>query len=267
MEEEEALGVGAVSGDDGAAAGGQLVDDGAVEVGIEGHGQCAGDRRGSHHQHMGRYAALAPELGTLLDAEAVLFVDDHIAQLCELDVGLYKGVGADEYVDAAFGKALLDFLLLAGLERADEQFDVDIESSQHLLEVGKMLGGENLGRSHEACLAAVVECDEDGEERHEGLAASDVALEQTVHLAAAAHVGAYLFDDPFLCAGEGEGEVVAVEVVEVVAYHAEDPSDGVELTCESAVLVFELVEEELLIFFAEDGLLPCLHGVGVVHVA
>ena len=65
---------------------------------------------------MGRYAAFAPELGALLDAEAVLLVDDHITQLGELHVGFDKGVGADEDVDAAVGEALLDFLLLACLE-------------------------------------------------------------------------------------------------------------------------------------------------------
>ena len=130
-----------------------------------------------------------------------------------------------------------------------------------------MLGGEYFGRGHEACLAAVVECDEDGEECHEGLAASHIALEQAVHLPAAAHVGAYLFYHPFLRAGEGEGEVVVVEIVEVVAHHAEDAADGVEVASEAAVLVFKLVVEELLEFFAEDSLLPDVQGVGVVHIA
>ena len=38
----------------------QFVDDTHVQVAVERHGQCTGDRRGCHHQYMGRVGALAP---------------------------------------------------------------------------------------------------------------------------------------------------------------------------------------------------------------
>ena len=85
-----------------------------------------------------------------------------------------------------------------------------------------MLFGQNLGGSHDDGLIAVVDGDERTEQGHERLARADVALEQAVHLPARAHVGPNLFNDPLLCAGQFEGQVVVVECVEELAYPAED---------------------------------------------
>ena len=90
----------------GLATGGQLVDDGAVEVAVEGHSEGARDGGGCHHEDVGRDEGLLPEFGALLDTEAVLLVDDDEAEVAEGDVILDEGVGADEDMDLAVGELL-----------------------------------------------------------------------------------------------------------------------------------------------------------------
>ena len=55
----------------------------------------------------------------VLDAEALLLVDDDQAEVLEPDVGVEQPVGADDDVDAAVAEALDDLArLLVGLEPA-----------------------------------------------------------------------------------------------------------------------------------------------------
>ena len=56
------------------------------------------------------------------------------------------------------------------------------------------LFGEQLGRRHDRRLIAVLHREQRGEQRDDGLSAADVALEQTLHAAVAAHVGEDLAD-------------------------------------------------------------------------
>ena len=135
----------------------------------------------------------------------MLLVDDHVSKSLELHVGFDEGVSADEDVNLAIGEALLYLLLLTGAERAYQQFYSYVLVSKIFLEIGKMLSGQYFGWSHEACLAVVVEGYEDGEQCHEGLSTAHIALQQTIHLPTAAHIGAYFFDDSFLRSSEREG--------------------------------------------------------------
>ena len=67
------------------APGRQLVDDGHVQIGEETHGERAWDGRGGHHQLVD-VSSFVFEGKALGDAEAVLFVHNHQAQILELDV-------------------------------------------------------------------------------------------------------------------------------------------------------------------------------------
>ena len=60
VEEQGAFGIGAVAGDDRLAAGGKFVDDGAFQVGIEGHGQSPGDGGCGHDEYVWWNGAFAP---------------------------------------------------------------------------------------------------------------------------------------------------------------------------------------------------------------
>ena len=111
---------GGVLGDDGLAAGRQLVDDGDVQVAIKRHGQRARNGRGGHHQDVGMHGLLH-QSEALQDAEAVLLVDDGEAEILELHVLFEQRVRADRHVRQAFGDQFLELDLLAAGERSGQQ--------------------------------------------------------------------------------------------------------------------------------------------------
>ena len=79
------------------AAGRQLGQRGDLQVTEHGHRHRARDRRRGHHQHVrpGSRGLLAERVA-LLDAEPVLLVDDHQAEVGELHLLLEQRVRADE---------------------------------------------------------------------------------------------------------------------------------------------------------------------------
>lgn len=65
----------------------QLVDNRGVQIGVGGHRQGAGDRRGGHDQLMRVEPLLLtflPQRQPLMHAEAVLFVNNHQRQAVKL---------------------------------------------------------------------------------------------------------------------------------------------------------------------------------------
>ena len=109
-----------------------------------------------------------------------------------------------------------------------------------------MLCGQDFGGCHQARLASVVEGDEHTEQRHQRLAAAHVALQQSVHLLAATHVVAYLFDDPFLGIGELERKFLGIETVEVLTDGAKDQPVAFPLPFVFGILVVEMEEKQFL---------------------
>ena len=88
------------------------------------------------------------ERRTLLDAEAVLLVDDGDREVAQLEALLDKCVGADDDV----GSERRLPLALAGRAREERAADAELEA-----EVGdreEVLLGERLGRCHERSLAS-----------------------------------------------------------------------------------------------------------------
>src|SRR5438874_12522515 len=83
----------------------------------------ARNRRGGHGQNIdGLPQAFEPFL--VLDAEALLLVDNDQSQVLEMHVGAYNAVGADDDVDAALPQPLDNlFLLAAGAKSADAFHD------------------------------------------------------------------------------------------------------------------------------------------------
>ena len=122
-----------------------------------------------------------------------------------------------QYLYGTGGETIQNLLALLALHDARQQFYSDIHPFQKFTDGLQMLFGKNLGRCHEACLVTVVQGYEHSHQRHERLARTHVALQQTVHLLAAAHVGSYLVHHPFLGARQFEGQVVVIEAVEDVA--------------------------------------------------
>ena len=251
----------------GFAAGGQLVDDRYVEVAVDRHGQGAGDRGGRHHQNVGRRGVLVPEAGALFYAEPVLLVDDDKAQVGEVDRIFEQGMGADEQVDLAGEQPLENGGPPLLGDRPGEKLDAQPQRLDHRFQPLVVLGGQYLGGGHQASLVAVVDGDKHAHEGHQGFAAAHVALQQPVHLPAAAHVGPYLFDDPLLGLGELKGKYVVVEVVEAVADVVEPESAQFLVAQPGVSQDVELQIEELFEFEPHLGPAQVADRYGEMDVA
>ena len=130
--------------------------------------------------------ALGAEVHALADAEAVLLVDDGEAEVVEGHVGLEEGVGADQDRGVAVGeRARACAARSAPLSRPVSRSRRTPAASASGRERVVVLAGEDLGRGHQRRLAAGLDGGEHGEERDQGLAGADVALEQAVHPAGA----------------------------------------------------------------------------------
>ena len=119
---------------------------------------------------------------------------------------LEEGVGADEDAGLAGGErpelpGALAALVAAGQEGEADAGDIG-ERPQRL----EVLARQDLGRGHQRRLAAGLDGGEHGEERHQGLAGADVALQQAVHPAGLGHVGGDLGDGAGLGGGRRVGE-------------------------------------------------------------
>ena len=170
--------------DDGLAAGRQLVEHAEFEVAVEREGQRARDGRGGHHQHV-RLACvgLLHQAEALEDAEAVLLVDDDEAEVVELDLLLDERVGADDEVALRRGRCGRGRALVGVVERAGEQGDAVVarRALEQLARGEVVLRGKDFRRRHQRGLIAVLDGDEHGLQRDDGLAGADVALQQAAH--------------------------------------------------------------------------------------
>ena len=72
-----------------------------------------------------------------------------------------------------------------------------------------MLLGQELGRRHERGLEVVLHGQQHGEQRHDGLAGTDVAHEETVHPVGSGHVRGDLAEGTLLVVGQLPGQRLA----------------------------------------------------------
>ncbi len=108
----------------------QFINHAHVQVAINGHGEGARDRSGSHHEDMRWILALAPQFGSLCHTKAMLLIDDGNAQSLEHHRVFQYGMGADQNLDIAgsqVGKNLFSFL---SFHDAREQFYPDVHALQ-----------------------------------------------------------------------------------------------------------------------------------------
>ena len=178
---------------DRAAALGRRLDHRDVAQAGERHLQRARDRRGRQRQHVDLQLELAQQL-LLLDAEALLLVDDQQAEVLRAHVAREQPVRADQDVDLAALEGRRRVARL--LRRAEARDHVDRERvvAQALAERAEVLLGEHRGRHQEHHLLAVLGGLERGAQRDLGLAVADVAADQAVHRARLLHVGAHGLD-------------------------------------------------------------------------
>ena len=131
-------------------------------------------------------------------------------------------MGAHEDVDGAVEEPFEHLLTALALDDARQQGHAEVHAIEELHDGLQVLFCEDFRGCHDASLIAVVDGDEHRHQGHEGLPASHVALQQTVHLPARPNVDPDLPDHPFLCLRQREGQVLAIEGVEDLANLRED---------------------------------------------
>src|SRR5664279_1791262 len=142
----------------------------------------------------------------LIDAEALLLVDDDETQILELDALAEQPVGPDHDIHLAAREPLDRLLRLLDRLKAAERAQVHRESGEPLGEGLHVLAHQQRGRHQQGDLLAILHRLERGPHGDFGLAVSDVARDQAVHRDGALHVGFDLVDGRQLVGGLDERE-------------------------------------------------------------
>ena len=156
------------------------LDDGDVPQPGERHVQRARDRSRAEREHVDLEPKAAQQF-LLCDAEALLLIEDHEAQLIRDHVATEDPMRPDEHVDLAHREVREDPLDLGGSAKARHHLDVERKVTEALPERVPVLLGEDRRRGEEEHLLAV---DGDGERRADRdlrLAEADVSADEAVH--------------------------------------------------------------------------------------
>jgi hypothetical protein len=214
----------------------------SVEIPVDGHGDRPGNRRGRHDQHVRPVVGrLGPQRVALLHAEPVLLVDDHQAEVGELDLLLQQGMRADHDPGVA-GKGVRQRRTPG--RRADRpgeqrhaggvvrgaQLPAPGQRAEHVGDRAVVLLGQDFGRGQQRGLATRVDHLEHGPDRDHCLARADLALQQPVHRVGAGQVVGDGLAHRHLARGEGERqsgvELVGDAVVHVRPGHGRQGGGG-----------------------------------------
>ncbi len=198
-------------------AAGQLGDGRHVEVAEHGHRDRPWDGCGGHDEHVWMLVGAHSESVALLHAEPVLLVDDHQAEIGEVDALVEQGVGADDDASGSRRDLVEQVPSLGRRRRPGEEDDVGshlgsaqsrsgTQVAEQLPYGREVLLGEHLRGRQQDRLAAPVNHGEHGPQRHHGLARADLALEQPLHRPGAVQLGEDHLADGLLLLGEDEGQ-------------------------------------------------------------
>ena len=147
----------------------------------------------AHQQGVG-VAALFGERQALLDAKAVLLVDDDEGEVAKRDIGLQQRVGPDDDRGQARGEAGQGRVARPALLPAGQQPDLEPGRPGEPAQGRLVLAGQDLGRRHQRRLRAALDRAQHRHQRDHGLAAADIALQQPHHPPRLRHLGADLGD-------------------------------------------------------------------------
>ncbi len=128
----------------------------------------------------------------------MLLVDHHKPEVTEPHRILDHGMRADENMERPVGKLAMYHISLFFRGGTGEKFYVYSNLCCQWSQCLKMLRGKNLRRRHQTGLCAIVKSNEHAQQCHKGFPASHIALQQTVHLTPAVHIGTYLLYHTFL---------------------------------------------------------------------
>ena len=166
---------------------------------------------------------------------------------------------------AAILKPLVYLPALAGGAAAGQDGTAHARRAEISRNIRKMLPRKHLRRSHETGLIAIANGDKGAKHSNHGLARTNVALKEAVHLPAAAQIVAYLLYNPLLRSRKlvRQGVVAGIEIGAYLwhEYAAVGAAAYVLLLYER-----KLEEEELLELQAESRSLKGLGVLGEMNV-
>src|SRR6267143_473049 len=233
---------------DGRASGREFIENGNVEVAVEGEREGARDGRSGQYKDVRGVAARGGFIHQALaleDSEAMLLVNGDEAEAGEFDVVFDERVGTDDELRLAGANAIEGGGFLRSFQAADEQLDAIAGFGEDAPRGKKVLHGENFRWSHERGLRTVFDGDHRRLQRNDGLAAADVALEETIHRGGLFQVGGDFGENAFLRSRGLEGQDALQRFAHGVFPQAE--GDGVFLAGSLAVQSeAELVQEKFL---------------------
>ena len=174
--------------DHGAAPGRRRGDQAHVAHAARGHLHGSRNRRCRKREHVNLLTQVF-ELLLVLHTKALLFVDDHHAQVLGVHIGRKQAVGADKHIDRALGKRLERALLLRRGAEAAEHFDLEAKRGKTLKECLVVLLGQNGRGAEHHDLAAGVHALKGRAQGDLGLAETHVAAQQAIHGLGRLHVG------------------------------------------------------------------------------
>ncbi len=218
-------------GDELAASGRQFVEDGDVEVAVAGEGEGPRDGRGRHHEDVDRFA-LADEGLALGHAELVLFVDhDEPEPVLEPGSAVEEGVRADGEGPgrtSIASRVREEGQVARFVAGSGEKADPDPERGEPVAEGGEMLFCQDLGGRHEGRIAARLHREQHRGRGHEGLAGTDIALEEPHHRSRGGEIVTHLGDGARLRGRRGKGQVGEEAVEEAPGTAVPGPAAGAE---------------------------------------
>ena len=185
----------------------KFIYDGYIQITVQDDGQCAGNGRGAHHQHMG-FLSLAAEKFPLPHTKAVLLVSDNQGQLVVHHLFLNQGVGADYNVRLMAGNLCICQTFFPGRHGTCDQHG-NLINPLLFKKTGHgfiMLPGQYLRGHHKRALISIICSLQQGQNGYDGLAASHISLNQAVHHQAASHIAIYFPQSPFLGSCKGVGQ-------------------------------------------------------------
>ena len=172
---------------DRGAPGGQLVQNGDVQVAVDQKPQRAGDRGGTHDQQV-RVRGFFCQCAALTHPKAVLLVNDRQTQPGKLHPFAHQGMGAHHKVGFVLADGSQRGAAGGGLHAAGQQGHPHPEGGKQPVEPLGVLRGQNFGRRQQRGLIPRPDARPDGGSSYQRFAAAHIALQQAVHGGIARHI-------------------------------------------------------------------------------
>ena len=172
-----------------------------IHVAIGGQDQGSRDRRRGHDQHVGLFA-LGGQQEPLVNAKAVLLIDNHETEIGKIHALLEQGMCADEDVDMPVAQPGEDVTARRALFAAGQEGGLEAGLFGQRANGCHVLAGQHFGRHHQRRLRAGFAGAGHGHQRHDRLARADIALEQAQHALAGGHVRGNLVERSRLRPGQ-----------------------------------------------------------------